>query len=351
MESPCLVCEIARPLPATAMKAAYIERYGADAEVKFGDRPQPQAGPGQVLVQVHAASVNPVDFKIRAGKARAVLPFALPLILGSDFSGVIVDVGAGVDGFVAGDAVFGRQPLQRLGCYAEYVVADADCIARKPESIGHVEAAAVPLAALTAWQALFERGGLRSGHRVLIHGGAGGVGLFAIELAHAAGAWVATTTSAGNQALARAHGADLAIDHRGQRFEDLAQDLDLVLDTQGGSVRQRSWGCLRAGGTLVSVAGLPDRRAAQALGLSLPLQWLFHLANGGARRAARRHGVHFEYLFMHASGEQLAQIAQAVDRGAVRPVLDRVFSLSEVAQALAWCESGRRQGKVAIRVR
>ncbi|MBP9655176.1 MAG: NADP-dependent oxidoreductase, partial [Rhodocyclaceae bacterium] len=201
------------------MKAAFIRRYGGSDVVELGELPEPQAGPGELLVEVHAASVNPVDFKIRDGLLKPIIPFGFPLILGNDLSGTVKAVGAGVTRFRPGDAVFARMDKKRIGAFAEFaVVAEADA-ALKPANLSHIEAAAVPLAGLTAWQALFEIGGLKAGQKVLIHAGSGGVGSFAIQLARHAGATVATTAGARNAELVRSLGADIVIDYKSQRFE------------------------------------------------------------------------------------------------------------------------------------
>lgn len=332
------------------MKACFIRRYGPNNVVEVGDQPTPQPGAGQLLVKVHAAGVNPVDYKIRDGAMKLVVPLAMPLVLGSELSGVVHSVGPGVTRFREGDAVFARLALQRIGAFAEYALVDAEHAALKPARLSHVQAAAVPLAALTAWQALFERGGLQRGQTVLVHGGSGGVGSFAIQLAHHAGARVLATVGARNAELARRLGADVVIDYKAQRFEDVARDCDLVLDTQAGETRLRSFATLRRGGVLVSIAGMPDRAFAQAFGRNPMLGWLFHLMNRPSRARAGATGTRFEYLFMHPSGEQLAQLATLLESGALEPVIDRVFALDRAADALAYSATGRATGKVVIQV-
>ncbi len=330
------------------MKACFIRRYGGNDVVEFSERPIPQPSPGQLLVKVHAAGVNPVDYKIRDGALKPILPLALPLVLGSELSGVVHSVGPGVPGFAPGDAVFARLALLHMGAYAEYAVVDAEHAARKPENLSHVQAAAVPLAALTAWQALFERGQLKAGQSVLVHGGSGGVGSFAIQLAKHAGATVATTVGARNAALATELGADVVIDYRAQRFEEVVRGCDLVLDTQAGETQHRSFAVLKPGGRLVSVAGMPDRAFAQVRGLNPALGWLFHFMNRKSNRLAKATGTRFEYLFMRPSGAQLAQLAELLEAGHIRPVIDKVFPLAQTADALAYCATGRVTGKVVI---
>ena len=333
------------------MKAAFIRRYGGNQVVELGELPAPQAGPGELLVEVHAASVNPVDFKIRDGMLKMIIPFGFPLILGNDLSGVVQAVGAGVTRFRPGDAVFARLDKRRIGAFAEFaVVAEADAAAR-PANLTHIEAAAVPLAGLTAWQALFEIGGLKAGQKVLIHGGSGGVGSFAIQLARHAGATVATTVGARNADLARSLGADIAIDYKAQRFEDVVSGQDLVFDTQAGDIQHRSFAVLKRGGVLVSIAGKPDGRLVREFGLNPLLGVLLDFLSRKTLRLAKRHGVRYEYLFMHPSGEQLAQIGRLLAEGSVRTIIDKVFPLDQVREALAYSEAGHATGKVVVEVK
>ena len=333
------------------MKAAFIRRYGGNAVIELGELPAPQAGPGELLVEVHAASVNPVDFKIRDGMLKMIVPFRFPLILGNDFSGVVKAVGAGVTRFAPGDAVFARMDKQRIGAFAEFaVVAEADAAA-KPANLTHVEAAAVPLAGLTAWQALFEIGSLAAGQKVLIHGGSGGVGSFAIQFARHAGATVATTVGARNAELAGSLGADVVIDYKAQRFEDVVSGQDLVFDTQAGDIQHRSFAVLKRGGVLVSIAGKPDGRLVRAFGLNPLLGVLLDFLNRKTLRLAKRYGVRYEYLFMHPSGEQLAQIGRLLADGSVRTIIDKVFPLDQAREALAHVEAGHATGKVVIEVK
>ncbi len=333
------------------MKAAFIRRYGGNDVVELGEQPMPQAGPGELLVEVHAASVNPVDFKIRDGMLKMIVPFRFPLILGNDFSGVVKAVGDGVTRFKPGDAVFARMDKQRIGAFAEFaLVAETDAAA-KPANLSHVEAAAVPLAGLTAWQALFEIGGLKAGQKVLIHGGSGGVGTFALQFARQAGLAVATTVGARNMELARSLGADTVIDYKTQRFEDFVSDCDLVFDTQAGEIQHRSFAVLKRGGVLVSIAGKPDGRLAREWGLNPLLGMLLDFLSRKTLRLAKQHGVRYEYLFMHPSGAQLAQIGRLLEAGTVRTIIDKVFPLAQAREALAYSEAGHATGKVVVEVK
>lgn len=332
------------------MQASFIRRYGSNDVLEYGDLPRPQPGAGQLLVKVHAAGVNPVDYKIRNGAMKMVVPLPFPLVLGSELSGVVEQVGAGVSRFKPGDAVFARLSVHHIGAYAEYAVLDADLAALKPANLSHIEAASVPLAALTAWQALFERGGLRGGQTVLVHGGSGGVGSFAIQIAKQIGARVVTTVGTRNVELARSLGSDVVVDYKNQRFEDCVRNCDLVLDTQAGDIQRRSFAVLKRGGVLVSIAGMPDRKFAKAFELNPLLGWLFHAMNRKQRALAHASGTRFEYLFMHPSGEQLTQIATLLESGQIKPVIDKVFPLAQTGAALAYCEAGHVTGKVVIEV-
>src|SRR5215469_12535838 len=249
------------------MKAVRIHEYGGVDVLRFEDAPRPEPGPGEVLVRVHAAGVNPVDWKVRAGYVKDWLKYKFPMIPGWDFSGVVEAAGSGVDGWRRGAEGYARPDLSRDGAYAEYIAVRGSEIAAKPQSMDHIHAAAIPLAALTAWQALFDAGGLTAGQRVLIHAAAGGVGHFAVQLAKWKGAFVAGTASARNHDFLRSLGVAQIIDYTSTRFEDVARDFDLVLDAMAGDTRARSWGVLKEGGILVTILGQPSQQDAKAHGV------------------------------------------------------------------------------------
>jgi alcohol dehydrogenase len=332
------------------LKAAFIARYGAT--LALGERPDPRPGPYDLLVRVCAASVNPIDVKTRQGKAKLLLRYDFPLTLGSDLSGVVVQAGPAVTRFRTGDLVFARVDKERIGAFAELaLVREADA-ALKPASLTHEQAASLPLVGLTSWQALVEIGRLGPGQSVLIHAGAGGVGSFAIQLARHLGARVITTASERNSALCQRLGADQVIDYRRHRFDDLLRQspVDLVLDTIGGDTLLRSLAVTRRGGTVVSIASLPDAPFARRWGLPRPWVWLLALLTSRVTLRARRRGVRFEFLFMHPSGEQLARIAALADSRVIVPVLDRTFPFEQTGEALAYLATGRATGKVIIQV-
>jgi NADPH:quinone reductase-like Zn-dependent oxidoreductase len=302
-----------------------FHRFG-DADVMQSDVVEP-SGPdaGQILVAVRAASVNPVDYKIRTGKYPAVKNDRLPYSPGRDVSGTVVSCGAQATRFKPGDEVFGIVDIHGGG-YSEQVVLDERAVAPKPATLDHVHAAAIPLAGQTAWQGLFRHGGLQAGQSVLIHGGSGGVGHFAVQFAKARGARVLTTVSSDNVGFARSLGADEVIDYKTQRFEDVASELDMVFDLIDGETRERSWPLLKKGGNLVSTLTAPSQDKA------------------------RQHGVRATRYTVEADGTELAEIATLVRHGAVRPHLQRSFPLASAAEAMAAVETGHTVGKIVLTV-
>jgi NADPH:quinone reductase-like Zn-dependent oxidoreductase len=308
------------------MKAVRIHEYGGVDVLRFEDAPRPEPGPGEVLVRIHAAGVNPVDWKVRAGYVKDWLKYKLPMIPGWDFSGVVESMGPGVDGWRASAEVYARPDLSRDGAYAEFIAVRESEIAAKPKSLDHVHAAAIPLAGLTAWQALFDAGGLAPGQKVLIHAAAGGVGHFAVQLAKWKGAFVAGTASARNHDFLRQLGVDQPIDYTTVRFEDVARDFDVVLDALAGETRTRSWGVLKKGGILVTILGQPSQEDAKA------------------------HGVRAAGIFVQPNPKQLAEIAALVDSGKLKPHLEAVFPLAEAAKAHQLGETNAVRGKIVLRV-
>ncbi|TDO58842.1 alcohol dehydrogenase [Kribbella sp. VKM Ac-2571] len=330
------------------MRAFVVKEY--KGPVEQADVPEPVVGEHDVLVQVGAAGLNVLDEKIRAGEFRQILPYKLPLILGNDVAGTVLGVGAKVRGFRPGDEIYARPGKDRIGTFAERIaVAEAD-LALKPASVSLVEAASLPLVALTAWQALVERGNVQPGQRVLIHAGSGGVGTIAIQLAKYLGATVATTVSAGNADFVRELGADFVIDYRSQDFEQLVEGYDLVLDSLGGENLEKSLRVLRPGGKAVGIAGPPDAAFGREVGASPVLRLVMAALSSRIRRQARRLGVTYEFLFMRASGDQLRQITALVDSGVLRPVVGRVFDFDQTAQAVQSLDKGGIRGKAVISI-
>jgi NADPH:quinone reductase-like Zn-dependent oxidoreductase len=332
------------------MKAFVLDRYGSNDGVRFGETPDPEVGPGDVLVQIHAASVNPLDLKIREGKLKPVLPYRLPIVLGNDLAGVVVKVGRDVRRFQPGDEVYARPDQGRIGTFAEFISVNEDDVALKPRELTMEEAASIPLVGLTAWQALVEKANLQAGQKVLIHAGSGGVGTFAIQLAKHLGATVATTTSAANAEWVQRLGADIVIDYKKEDFAEHLQDYDLVLDTLGGETLQRSLRVLKPGGKVISISGPPDPGFAKEAGMNWAVQHAMWLLSFRIRRAAKRHKVTYSFLFMTSSGDQLHQLASIIDAGAIHPVVDQVFPFESIKEALAYVERGRAKGKVVVKV-
>ncbi len=330
------------------MKAFAIDRYGDNDQVREVVVADPDVRPGDVMVEVRAASVNPLDSRIRDGKLKTVLPYRLPLILGNDLAGVVVAVGPGVRRFKPGDEVYARPDSGRIGAFAELISISEGDLAHKPAGLSMEEAASLPLVGLTAWQALIERAQLQPGQKVLIQAGSGGVGSVAIQLAKYLGATVATTTSAANADWVKALGADLVIDYRTTDFETVVKDYDLVLDTQGGQTLEKSFRVLRPGGKVISISGPPDPAFARDFGLNPLLRLAIRLLSYRVRRSARRRGVSYSFLFMTASGDQLTGLASLVDSGVIRPVVDRVFPFEATKEALAYGDSGRAKGKIVV---
>jgi NADPH:quinone reductase-like Zn-dependent oxidoreductase len=336
------------------VKAAAIDRYGGNEQVKVRDLPPPVPGPSQVLIDVHAAGVNPVDFKIRGGKLKAVRKVTFPFILGNEVSGVVRAAGPEVKRFKLGDEVFVRLSKLDCGAFAEQAVADESLLAWKPPKLSHAEAAGLPLAGLTAWQALTDYAKLKAGESVLVHAGAGGVGTLAIQLAKHLGAKVFTTASASSRTLVESLGADRVIDYRTERFEDVARaagGMDVVFDTMGGETVKRSFLALKPGGRVVSINGLPDAPTARKLGMAGPMVAVLELLSWPLQRRARKAGGTYQYLFMEPSSPQLQLLADLVEQEKLRAVMDRTFPLDQTADALAYVEAGKAHGKVVITVR
>ena len=333
------------------MKAFIVDRYGSKDALRAGEMPDPELGDNDVLVQIHAASVNQLDSKISNGEFKRILPYRLPLILGHDVAGVVVGVGPQVRQFKPGDEVYARPDDFRIGAFAEYIAIKEESLAIKPKVLSMEEAASIPLVGLTAWQALIEKANLKKGQKVFIQAGSGGVGTFAIQLAKHVGATVATTTSAANVDLVKSLGADIVIDYKKDDFEKILRDYDVVLNSQDGKTLEKSLRVLKPGGKLISISGPPDLAFAKDIGLSWALKLGMRLLSYRIRRKAKRHRVSYSFLFMKANGSQLREITRLIDAGIIRPVVDRVFPFESTNEALAYVETGRAKGKVVIKIR
>lgn len=329
------------------MKAVVAARYGGPDALALIDREVPAVGTDDVLIAVRAASLNPLDFKIREGKVKLVLRLAPPIALGCDVAGVVEKVGAGVTRFAIGDEVYARLEKDRMGGLAEKAVAHERVVAKKPAKASFEEAAAIPLAALTALQALREEAKLVAGQHVLIQAGAGGVGSLAIQLAKILGLEVTTTTSTKNIEFVTQLGADHVVDYTKQ--EPLPTGLDAVFETLGGDSERASLAATKRGGIVVGVGGMPDMAfARERLPLfARPVIWFATLAR---RRAAAKAGAEFRYLFMRPDGAQLEELARWIDQGKLRPILHRTYPLAEFREAFAELERGRARGKIVVTI-
>lgn len=331
------------------MKAFLIDRYGKH-QGRLAEVPDPEPGIHDVLVKVHASSVNQLDSKISKGEFKLILPYTFPLIMGNDLAGVVVRVGSGVRTFKPGDEVYARPPDARIGGFAELIAIKESALALKPKNTSMEQAAALPLVALTAWQVLVETARVKKGQKVFIQAGSGGVGSIAIQLAKHLGAFVATTTSTANVDWVKALGADVVIDYTQQNFENVLRDYDVVLNSLGPAELEKSLRILKPGGQLISISGPPTAEFAREQKLSWGLGWIIRLLSSGIRRKARRQGVDYGFVFMRASGAQLQKITALVESGAITPVIDRTFPLEATAEALSYVERGRAKGKVVIKV-
>ncbi|MGJ7541503.1 NADP-dependent oxidoreductase [Variovorax sp. LT1R16] len=333
------------------MKAFIIERYGKKEVGRIGEMPEPEVRDDDVLIQVHAASVNPLDSKIKSGEFKLILPHRFPLILGHDVAGTVLRVGARVRNFKPGDEVYARADDDRIGTFAEFIAVKASSLALKPANLSMVEAASLPLVALTAWQVLVETAKLKKEQKVLIHAGSGGVGTIAIQLAKHLGAVVATTTSTANIAWMKALGADVVIDYKQQDFATVLRDCDVVLNSLGNDELKKSLQVLKPGGHLISISGPPTPAFAIARGMGWPLRQVLRLLSSGIRKKARKNGVEYTFVFMRADGAQLREITALIESNAIRPVVDKVFPFQDTHKALAYVDSGRVKGKVVVQMR
>ncbi len=329
------------------MQAYTITHYGKDA-LRAADVPEPVVGPDDLLIEVRAAGVNPLDSMVRDGAFKAFLKLDLPSALGHDVAGLVTAIGSRVTDFAVGDSVIARPRQSRIGTFAERIAVHHEDAAHAPSTTTSIEAASLPLVALTAWQALVERGDLQPGQHVLIHAGSGGVGTIAIQLAKHLGAHVATTASAANAELVRSLGADVVIDYRADDFSEKLSGYDIVLSPHGGEILEKSLGILAPGGKAIGLVGPPDPEFARSLGLSAPLRVLMRLLSRKIRVRARHLGVHYSFLFMQANGKQLRELVRLVDAGVIRPVVDRSFPFEQTLQAIAYVERGHSRGKVVI---
>jgi NADPH:quinone reductase-like Zn-dependent oxidoreductase len=333
------------------MKALTFKRYGKSPDIGFAEVSRPTLKPDELLVQVHAASVNPIDNVIPTGLFKAVVKLDLPAVMGSDLAGVVTQVGSRVTRFKPGDAVFASIFDIGTGAIAEFAVVPESAAALKPDNLDFVQAASIPMVGLTSWQALKERANLRAGQKVFVPAGSGGIGTFAIQLAKHLGAKVGTTTSTGNVELVRSLGADEIIDYKKQDFEKVLRGYDAVLGTVRGEAMEKAVGVLKPGATMVSLVGPLDAAFARARGLNFVLTFVFAMMSRKIMRLAKKHDVTYSFLFVHPDGGQLAHIGELLKTERIRPVIDKVFPFEQAKEALEYLAQGRAKGKVVIKVR
>jgi NADPH:quinone reductase-like Zn-dependent oxidoreductase len=333
------------------MKALTFKRYGKSPGIGFADLPLPALKPDELLVEIHAAGVNPIDNMIPTGMFKPVLKFALPATMGSDLAGVVVAVGSQVTRFKKGDAVFASLFDLGTGSFAEFAAVPERVAAHKPANLDFVQAASIPMVALTSWQALKERAKVQKGQKVFIPAGSGGIGTFAIQLAKHLGAKVGTTTSTGNVPLVSSLGADEVIDYKTQQFENVLRAYDLVLGTLRGKEIEKSIGILKPGGKIVSLIGPLDAAFASARGLNFVLKFVFSLMSRRITRLAAKRDVSYSFLFVRADGAQLSEIGALLESGHIRPVIDKVFPFDQAKEALDYLAQGRARGKVVVQLK
>ncbi|WLD95348.1 NADP-dependent oxidoreductase [Alkalihalobacillus sp. AL-G] len=311
------------------MKAIVIEQYGGKEQLTEKEVPTPAPGDDQILIEIYATSINPIDWKLREGYLKEMLRFEFPIILGWDTAGIVKEVGSKDSNFKVGDKVFSRPATTNRGTYAEYVVADESLVAKMPDNLDFGEAASVPLTGLTAWQCLFDFGEIKEGDKVLIHAGAGGVGTMAIQLAKNAGAYVATTASVKNIEFLKSIGADEVVNYKTTDFEDVLQDYDFVLDALGGEIQKKSFNVLKEGGRLASIVSRPDEETADEKGVKAGFVWL------------------------EPNGEQLGQLGKLIEQGQVKTHVGHTFDFSEegLRKAHEISESHHAKGKIVINIK
>jgi NADPH:quinone reductase-like Zn-dependent oxidoreductase len=334
-----------------SMKALTFKRYGKSPEIGFTDVPRPTLKDDELLVQVYAASVNPVDNMILTGIFKPVLHFQLPATLGSDLAGVVMEVGSRVTRFKPGDAVFANIFDLGTGAIADFAVVPERLAALKPANLDFVQAASIPMVGLTSWQALKERANLRAGQKVFIPAGSGGIGTFAIQLAKHLSAKVGTTTSTGNAQLVSSLGADEVIDYKKQEFEKVVRGYDVVLGTIKGDAVEKSLSILKPGGMIVSLVGPLDAAFARARRLNFILTFVFGVMSRKIMRLAKKQDVTYSFLFAYPDGAQLTEIGKLLEAKHIQPVIDKVFPFEHAKEALEYLAQGHSKGKVVIKMR
>lgn len=330
------------------MQAMVIENYGK-YPLKLADIPNPAVGDHDVLAEIHAASINPLDLLVRDGKLRVLLKYDMPHVLGYDFSGIVIQVGRKVTKFNIGDEIYGRP--SKGGAFAEYISVHENDIALKPKNLSFAEAASIPLVGLTSYQVLHEQLKLSAGQKVLIQAGSGGVGTFAIQLAKAMGLYVATTTSEAGAKLVESLGADQIINYKTEQFDTLLQGYDAVFDTKGGETLEKAFKIVRKQGQIVSVVGPPNAQFGEAERLGFIKTNIFRLIARKITKLEKKHNVKYSFLFMKPNGRQLEILSEWIESEKIKPVIDRIFPFEEAQKAMEYSESGRAKGKLILKIK
>lgn len=330
------------------MKALILKRYGDLDQLALADIPRPDIKADEILVKVHAAGLNPIDYMIPEGLFKPILKFQLPATMGSDVAGVVVEVGSRVTRFKPGDAVFASVFDMQIGTLAEFAAVPERAAALKPATLDFVQAASIPMVGLTSWQALKERAQIKPGQKVFIPAGSGGIGTFAIQLAKHFGAKVGTTTSTGNIDLVRSLGAEEVIDYKKQEFEEVLHGYDAVLGTVRGEALEKSLQILKPDSTVVSLVGPPDAAFARARGMNFFMKFVFSMLSRKIIGKAKKRDTAYSFMFVRPDGRQLGEIGELLETSRIRPVIDKVFPFDQAKEGLAYLKQGRAKGKVVI---
>lgn len=333
------------------MKRLEINNYGdIGNNIDFGEVPNPELKNNQVLVEVHAAAVNPIDYKIIGGAFKQISPLTFPAPIGFDVSGVVAEVGSEVKNFNIGDEIFSRVSTHSVGTFAEYIAVDAEVVAQKPKNLTFEEAAGIPLVGLTTFQ-VFLDAKMKKGDKVLIHAGSGGIGTFAIQYAKSQGAIVYTTTSTKNVEWVKKLGADRVIDYKTENYLEILKDVDIVYDTLGGNYTLDAFKILKKGGKVISIAGEIDEYTATQFGLNKFIRLILAFKRRKITKQAKLKSAYYRFLMMVANGSQLDKIGKLLEDGSIKPIVDKVFDFNDAKEALKYQKSGRAKGKIIIKMK
>ena len=332
------------------MKVVQIDNYSKTIDsVKIREISIPEIKPDEVLVRVKSVGINPVDNMITRGEVKLITPYSFPLSIGNELAGVIEKTGEKVTEFKEGDRVFSRLPTNKIGAFAEYVAINKKDLAKIPEYLSFNEAAAIPLTALTAYQAL-DILQVKSGETLFISGGSGGFGAMAVPLAKTRGIKVITNGSLENKERVLALGAELFLDYKTEDYAQLLHDVDGVIDTIGGKETEKQFSILKQGGKLVSLKGMPNGRFAKKMGLPLWKQWIFGFAGRSFDNMAKKRNQEYHFIFVQSSGEQLSEIAKVLEENQIRPSIDSIYSFEDIAKALVKVDKGSSRGKTIVEI-